>query len=44
MNELSEEDIKKIIANQETMVKMLDGLIKVLEEEKKEKSKGYTIS
>lgn len=44
MKEISEEDIKKMIANQEMMIKMLDGLIKVLEEEKKEKSKGYTIS
>ena len=37
MNEISEEDIKRMIANQETVIRMLDGLIKVLEEEKKEK-------
>jgi len=37
MNEISEEDIKRMIANQETVIKLLDGLIKALEDEKKEK-------
>ena len=35
MKEISEEDKKKMINNQEMLIKMLDGLIKALENEKK---------
>lgn len=37
MKEISEEDRKKMLNNQEMLIKMLDGLIKALEDEKKEK-------
>lgn len=37
MKEISEENRKKMINNQEMMIKMLDGLIKILENEKKER-------
>lgn len=37
MNDITEEDRKKMIVNQEFLIRMLDGLIKVLEDEKKEK-------
>ena len=37
MKEISEEDRKKMIANQESLIRMLDGMIKALEDEKKEK-------
>lgn len=35
MKEISEEDRKKMINNQEFLIRMLDGLIKALEDEKK---------
>ena len=36
MKEISEEDRKKMIANQENLIRMLDGMIKALKDEKKE--------
>lgn len=37
MKEISEEDRKKMVNIQESLIRMLDGLIKALEDEKKEK-------
>ena len=34
-NFINEEDCKKTIVNQETIIKMLDGLIRILEYERK---------
>lgn len=34
-NFINEEDCKKMIANQETIIKILDNLIRILEDERK---------
>ena len=34
MKEISEEDRKKMITNQESLIRMIDGLINALEDEK----------